>query len=584
MPESRPPRPTVRRLYGFLRTQRWPYLGGLLGYALLTTGERVFIAYVLKMFTDALLAGNLTQLSSIVALSVVFYAALVLVLPFLLTLWRGSISRVMASLRQSLYDHLGRLPLEYYERRHSGDVMSVLTNDVAALEQAYRDDLLTLVQSLLQGLTAAVLMFTLQWELALVIVVCGLVPLAANALFAPPLRRIGEETQARLGTLSERLSDLLAGFQVIRAFSLGEWILARFAQANGEVLDSTLRRVRLEARLAVANHLGSLLWGVAFAFGGYLVLQGRTTFGVFLALTQLNNQVQYLAYALGGTITRLQGALAATDRVLDLLDVPPEPERCATGQMPAAATPTAGDALLQFCDVTFGYEGEQEVLRGLSFAVPRGQVAALVGPSGAGKSTILKLLLGCYPLRSGAILVAGRSIGDYTLAALRDLFAYVPQEAYLYSGTILENIRYGKPDAADDQVLAAARGAHAHEFIMELPDGYSTAVGERGAKLSGGQRQRVAIARALLKDAPILLLDEATSALDSESERLVQEALQVLMRGRTTVAIAHRLSTIESADVIHVLDGGRVLESGQHGELMAHGGLYSMLHTLQFKS
>jgi ABC-type multidrug transport system fused ATPase/permease subunit len=241
-------------------------------------------------------------------------------------------------------------------------------------------------------------------------------------------------------------------------------------------------------------------------------------------------------------------------------------------------------------DLAFSYEGEDEedpsddveVLHEISLSADQGQVVALVGPSGGGKSTLIKLLLGFYPVRDGEIAIDGRQVEGYSLPQLRSMMAYVPQDAYLFDGTIEENIRYGRPDATRQEVVAAAQSANAHDFILEQPDGYDTPVGERGAKLSGGQRQRIAIARALIKDAPILLLDEATSALDSESEQQVQDALGVLMQGRTTIAIAHRLSTIENADTIYVIDGGKVVEQGRHEELLGRGGLYSRLHELQF--
>jgi ABC-type multidrug transport system fused ATPase/permease subunit len=277
--------------------------------------------------------------------------------------------------------------------------------------------------------------------------------------------------------------------------------------------------------------------------------------------------------------------------VFELLDSPPESERYAqAGAARLAARGGGAGTMIEIRDLGFCYEGEgpdstagTPNLRDIDLSVARGEVAALVGPSGAGKSTILKLLMGFYPLQQGSVLVDGQPIGHGSLVQLRDKMAYVPQDAYLFAGTIAENIRYGRPDVSEDEIVAAARAANAHDFIVAQPDGYQTMVGERGAKLSGGQRQRIAIARALLKDAPILLLDEATSALDSESEQLVQEALDALMAGRTTIAVAHRLSTIERADTIHVLDEGRIVERGRHGELRARGGLYTRLYELQFE-
>jgi ATP-binding cassette subfamily B protein len=358
--------------------------------------------------------------------------------------------------------------------------------------------------------------------------------------------------------------------------------------------------VRLQTALRATNGFAGVIQLLSYYGGAYMVLIGQTTFGLVIGLTQLNNQVAYLFYSLGGTISRIQGALAAVDRLLAVLDAAPEPERYAArpaGTGPAAPS-TPGDAgvLLSFQDVWFSYdqkeeeteaaeqERSREVLKGMSFDVRPGQVVAFVGPSGGGKSTLFKLLLGGYPIVEGAGYVSGQSIDGYRLRDLRDLFAYVPQDAYLYTGSVMENIRYGRPDASDDEVKVAARAAYAHDFIEELAEGYETTVGERGARLSGGERQRIAIARALLKDAPILLLDEATSSLDSESEHWVQLALAALMRGRTTLVIAHRLSTIERADIIYVVDEGRIVEQGQQDELLARDGLYRRLYEMQFKS
>jgi ATP-binding cassette subfamily B protein len=374
---------------------------------------------------------------------------------------------------------------------------------------------------------------------------------------------------------------------VVRTFSLGEWILERFGTANRALLKSGLRRVRLDSILAAANGFGASMFIAPLAVGAYMVLTEQTTFGIMVAQIQLNGPIQFLVYSLGGTITRIQSSLAAADRILDVLDAAPEPARYADVELvPASESPepTQPDALIEFNRVTFGYdEDEPDVLQDMSFAVRPGQVAAFMGPSGGGKSTIFKLLLGGYPVHQGAVYLSGQSLNTYRLNDLRERFAYIPQDAYLYSGSILDNIRYGRPGASEQEVIAAAQAAYAHEFISEFSEGYRSMVGERGARLSGGQRQRIAIARALLKDAPILLLDEATSALDSESEELVQQALDVLMRGRTVLVIAHRLSTVDHADVIYAVQDGRVVESGTQQELLDRKGLFYRLHELQFR-
>ncbi len=598
--------PSLLRLLDLLKPGQGKYLLGLTGRVALSTIERLYIAYVAKLSLDAMNGGDVNTFFGTLTQWVVFYAGYLVVAPFVLYLWRSSIVEATARIRERVFTHLQRLPLGYHERHHSGSALSTLTNDVVTAERAYQDDLLVLVEATAQGLSAAIFMLWLSWPLTLVIVLAGVVPLIVNTVFAGPLRRIGETVQQSLGGLTERMTDLLAGFAVVRSFNLGDWILDRFTQANDRVRENALRRVRTEALLEGANNFGGLFNLLSMAVGAYLVLIGQTTIGVLIGLIQLSNQINYFVFSIGGTVSRIQTALAAADRVLTVLDEPAEPERFGRAETPepaeperfgtaetpepaeperfgGATAPTALDSRVAFDDVAFAYADGVDVLDGLSFAAAPGQVVAFAGPSGGGKSTIFKLLLGCYPTRRGAIRVDGRDLRGLRLSELRDQIAYVPQDAYLFAGTIYDNIRYGRPSAGPTEIEAAARAAFAHDFIGEFPAGYQTVVGERGARLSGGQRQRIAIARALLKDAPILLLDEATSALDSESEQVVQQALEALMRGRTTLVIAHRLSTILNADRIYVIDAGRVAEAGRHKELLAQRGVYANLFELQFQ-
>jgi ATP-binding cassette subfamily B protein len=581
MNKTTPRRQTFWRLLGFLKPWRSAYFASLLGLAAVYTVERMFIAYVIKLFVDSIISKQTDMLWYSVKLWGIFLLAWIPASVLLSYLWRTVLIKAVANLRQKIFSHMQRLPLAYHEQRHSGDLVSVLTNDVTAAEQAFQQDMLNLVNATLQGISAVVFMLVLNWQLALATILSGLAPLAINALFAGPLRKLGDAVQERLGGMSERLTDLLAGYQVVRTYSLGEWILGRFNKANRALLDSGIRRVGLDAWLESANNLGgALMILVPLGVGAYLALIGQTTFGTLIAMIQLNGPIQFFVYSLGGTISRIQGSLAAADRILALMDTAIEPERYGiVGREPEKSP----EAFLEFADVHFGYDKDHPILQGMSFQVRQGQTAAFVGPSGGGKSTIFKLLLGCYPVRTGGVFVAGRSVNDYRLSDLRNLFAYIPQDAYLFSGSIMENIRYGRPDATREEVIAAATAAYAHEFVSDFPDAYWTRVGERGARLSGGQRQRIAIARALLKNAPILLLDEATSALDSESEEVVQRALEVLMRGRSVLIIAHRLSTIESANLIYVVSEGKVVEAGSHEELLKHKGLFYRLHALQFK-
>ncbi len=578
-----PRRQNLWRLISFLKPLHWAYFISLVALVIVLSAERAYIGYVIKLFVDAITGGTIEQLVYSVEIWVAFLAVWIPVNVLLSFVWRSVTIRAVANMRQTIFSRMQRLPLGYHERRHSGDLMAVLTNDVSTTEQAFQQDMLNLFNATLQGLTAAAFMLVLNWQLALIVFITGMVPLLVNTLFTGALRKASEGIQARLGGMSERMADVLAGYEVVRTYSLGDWILGRFGIANHDLLKSSMHKVRLDALLSGLNGLATLTFIIGpLGIGSYMVLQGMTTFGTLVGLIQLNGGLQYFMYSISGTITRIQASLAAADRIAAVLDAELEPETY--GENPGAGLPLANEqsSVVAFRDVTFGYNGDQPVLNGVSFQVRQGQVVAFVGPSGGGKSTLFKLLLGCYPIRKGYATVSGQDINRYRLNELRELFAYIPQDAYLFSGSILDNILYGKPGATKNDAIAAAQAANAHDFISQFPDGYDTMVGERGARLSGGQRQRIAIARALLKDAPVLLLDEATSALDSESEELVQQALGVLMRGRTVMVIAHRLSTVDHADVIYALDDGRVVESGTAAELIERKGLFYRLHELQF--
>ena len=574
---------TLLRLFKFLQPKTAQYLFSMGFLALILASERLFTGFIVKWFVDSITLGDLTLLRDTVLYWVLFALVMVTAAPFLGFYWQASVIHAVANIRQAVFGQLQRLPFDYHQTHHSGEAMSLLTNDIAATERAFQETIFSLVRNLIQGVGAVIIMLFLKWDLALLIIISSVIPMVINALYAKPLRKVGEITQGKLATLSEHLGDLLAGFQVVRIFNLGDWILERYTRSNKAVLDASLQRVRMESTLAAANSFGGLVFVVQFFVGTYMVLRGQTTLGVLIGLTQLNNPVQNLFNSIGNTISSIQGSLAAADRIFKVLDTSPEPERY---PLIAAAEKlvAVSDAQVEFESVSFTYGDGGKVLDSLSFAVQPGQLAAFVGPSGGGKSTIFRLLMGFYPVQDGAITVLDKQVHAYSLSELRDLIAYVPQDAFLYYGTVMENIRFGRPEATDEEVFSAAWAAYSHDFILALPHGYNTLVGERGARLSGGQRQRIAIARALLKNAPILLLDEATSALDSESESLVQQALNILMQRRTTIAIAHRLSTVENADQIYVIEYGRVIEMGQHADLLEQNGLYSHLYHLQFET
>jgi ATP-binding cassette subfamily B protein len=569
------------RVLSLMERQIWAYLLGVIVVGLvLAFCFNLVMGFVFKDVLNAALVGDFSLLlrGAILAL-----ATFVLGMPAV-CFARYAISRAtcqtLTSVRVGLFSKITRLPMAQLEAHHSGDLISRATNDVQTLWQMFLGTMTSFAHAIGQGSIGLGAIFVLEWRLGFVALGIGLASFAASTRFAGILRKRSENLQASVATMTERLSDLLAGIAVTRMFRLEAKIHGHYAAASGDAAQRTIAHARSQAAFEAIQ--GLLDWAQRFgtlAIGLILFARGHLLIGSVWAIVHLQGNASFLFNYIGQFLTGIQRGLAGGQRVLDVLGLPEEEIRSA-GAPPEPSIPS--EASLSLHDVSFAYTDSEEVLRGVSLRVQKGSIAALVGPSGGGKSTLLKLLLGFYAPRDGELQIEGISVTERSLHVLRERTAYVPQNAYLFSGTIEANIGYGREGATHDEIMAAATAAHAHDFILQQPDGYQTQVGEQGTKLSGGQRQRIAIARALLKDAPILLLDEATSALDSESESQVQAALDVLMKGRTTVAIAHRLSTIEHADQIFVLDAGRIVEQGDHQELLAEGGLYRQLYELQF--
>ena len=571
------------RVLSLMGRQVWAYLFGVIVVGLvLAFCFNLVIGLVFKDVLNAALEGNMSLLlrGTILAL-----ATFILGMPAV-CFARYAISRAtcrtLTSVRLGLFSRITRLPMARLEAKHSGDLISRATSDVQTLWQMLLGTMTSFAQAIGQGTIGLGAIFILEWRLGLAALAVGLVSFGASARFAGILRTRSDRLQASVATMTERLSDLLAGIAVTRMFRLEAEIHARYTEAAGEAAENTIAHARSQASFEAIQHF--LDWVQRFGLltlGLILFSKGFLLIGAVWAVVHLQGNASFLFNYLGQFITGIQRGLAGGKRILDILDLSEE-EIADNGE--PSTLPGSSEASLSLQEISFAYPDSKETLalNDVSVSVKQGSIAALVGPSGGGKSTLLKLLLGFYPPRSGNLEIEGIPVTERSLHVLRERTAYVPQNAYLFSGTIEENIGYGREGATHDEIVAAATAAHAHDFILQQSDGYQTQVGEQGGKLSGGQRQRIAIARALLKDAPILLLDEATSALDSESESQVQAALDVLMKGRTTIAIAHRLSTIEHADQIFVLDAGRIVEQGCHKQLLDEGGLYRQLYELQF--
>jgi len=490
--------------------------------------------------------------------------------------WTGE--RVVADLRKRLYERMTRHDLRFFANQRIGDLTSRLTNDVGSIRTAVTSAMVDLLSQSLSLIGSIALMVLLNWRLsALIFVIVPAATLLAR-YFGRRIRALSRDIQDRLADTTAIAEEALAAVRVVKAFAREEHEVGRYG-TSVEDLFHTSRRTILE-RILFSTIIGLLFFGALVAifwFGGIEVLAGRLTAGDLVAFIFY---AFFIARSTGG-MARLYSifntAAGASERIFDLMETEPAIQD-REGARPLGRVSGA----VTFENVSFRYDPDVPVLRDVGFEVALGATIALVGRSGAGKTTLLNLIPRFYEPDEGRVLVDGVDVRDVTLRSLREQIAVVPQDVYLFNTSIMENIRYGRLEASDEEVIEAAIAANVDEFATRLPDGYDTVIGERGVKLSGGEKQRLSVARAILKDAPILLLDEATSSLDSESEALVQEALERLMSGRTTFIIAHRLSTVQHADRILVLEDGRIIQSGTHGELSSIEGLYRRLASLQF--
>ncbi|WP_425447400.1 ABC transporter ATP-binding protein [Dethiothermospora halolimnae] len=569
---------TFIRIFKIMKKTFIPYTIGLLFASASFLLIQIFLSKMFMGMFNAIADKDLTGMLNAIKSSGVYTLIIFILFPFFSYMIERSVAVTTGNIRTRVFSKVQSLPINYFKKRHSGDLISRLTNDILEIEKAYSNYFANFFATIVAGVGTLIYIFILEWRLGILTVAGGGLTLLVNIYYAKILKVISVEVQEKLSKLNERLTDLLEGMPIIKSFNIANIILNKYNEKNKEVYKASYNRANKMAVISGINSIiGIFSFGAVTALGSYLAIKGYMAVGVIVAVVQLQNGVRALTRTLGTFISEIQGSLAAGDRVFEVLDEEEEPDSYEIEKKYKIAK----QGEVEFNNVTFSYD-EETVLDKLTFSVPKGKVYALAGPSGGGKSTIFKLLLNFYPPSEGNISIKGKSIGEQKIKDIRKGISYVPQDAYLFAGTIIDNIRQGNQDATFDEVKMAAKKANAHDFIENMENGYDTFVGEKGAKLSGGQKQRIAIARAILKDAPILLLDEATSALDTESEKLVQQALNKLMVGTTTLVIAHRLSTIEDADEILVLKDGSIAERGSHKELLELEGIYKGLYDQQF--
>lgn len=571
----------IQLVFLYTRRYRIPLMLAILGMLLLV-GVQLLIPWIVRSLIAAVTADppDPDTLPFITRLSLL--ALLVYVARAGLQFLRSYMSHVagwgvVADVRKHIYEHIQRLSLRFYEDKQTGQLMSRVINDTELFEQLISHAVPDVFVNAITLFGVSAVLFAINWQLALFSLLPIPLVVLSLRIYARRVRPAFRARQKELGDLNATLNDNLSGIREIKAFTREEEELTRVGYRVDRFLHSNLAALKLMAIFSpFVEFTSSLGLLIVIFFGGRLALRQELPVAdlvaFFLYLELFYQPVRLLSNAW----EQIQGSLAGADRVAGLLEEEPE----ARAKPGAIEIRGRANGHLRFEEVSFAYNTGAPVLEDINLDIPAHSITALVGPTGVGKTTLVSLIPRFYDVCSGAITLDGMDIREVTLDSLRRQVSIVLQDVFLFHGTVRENILFGRPQASEGEMLAAAEAANVHGFICELPEGYDTLIGERGVKLSGGQKQRLSIARALLKDAPILILDEATSSVDAETEALIQQALDRLMVGRTTLLIAHRLSTVCNADQIVVLDGRHIVEQGAHQELMAHNGLYRKLYTL----
>jgi len=575
----------LKRLFAYVRPYRIRFLEAMICMALVA-GLTSLLMYLIKPTFDKIFAQRNAEVIPYIILIIVGCALAKGLFGYYQSYLMSYIGqKTIVDVRNELYNHLQSLSLDYFIRQRTGQIISRLTNDVMLLQRAIVNVPANLIRGGLTVIGLTILLFYLHWRWALVIMIVFPLVILPLRKFGKRLRKISRKSQEKMADIYSLLQEKIVGIMMIKSFCREKAEAEKFEEENTNFFKIIMKAMRVVAiQSPVMEFIATLGLASVLAIAGYEVISGNTTMGTFFAFIGAISSMYKPVKNFASLNEEIQQALAASERIFYVLDT-----KSFVVELPdAKVLPPLGEKIA-FENVSFFYPhqdspGENEpVLEDISLEVSKGEIVALVGPSGGGKTTMANLIPRFYDPTKGRIMVDNQDIREVALKSLRGQMGIVTQETILFNDSVRNNIAYGDPEAPFERIVNCARIANAHEFIMALPQGYDTVIGERGVKLSGGQKQRIAIARAILKDPEILIFDEATSSLDSESELLVQEALDRLMKGHTTLVIAHRLSTVRRADRIVVIDRGRIVEEGKHEDLMERSGLYRRLYDLQFR-
>ncbi|XZF76234.1 ABC transporter ATP-binding protein [Bacillus sp. AL-1R] len=571
-------RRSFKLLSPYILNHRRAYMG-LLFLLVIDICLMLAYAWFFGKITDAAVQGELNKLKWLIPTGFGLIILSLISTYYNIYLETISTSGVKRDFKAMLFKHVLRLPTKNISNLRTGDLISHFTNDVYSIDGVIGSSLINLIRLPFVYIAVFIFLFNINWKLCLISIVFAPIAIFISALFGILLRNNSRMIHDLIGSTNNLLSETFHGFTMIRSFTLEKLMYKKYVKQNEELFALELKNTKLRGWFISGSRAASAItFLISLCLGAYFVSQKMLTVGSLLSYINLVDHLVYPLTGLAGQWASFQRAATALERISKIIDSPSESAKLASYSVPKHNIHS-----IEFQNVTFGYNEDIKVLKDFNLQIPVGKVTALVGSSGAGKTTIFNLLQGLYQPQFGTVAINDISIENHTLSEIRSLMAHVPQETFLFGGTIRENLLLARPNITEKEMIDAATISKIHEYIISLPDGYDTEIGERGIKLSGGQKQRLAIARAILKNAPILLLDEATSALDNETEREVKESLDFLKLNRTTLVIAHRLSTIENADMIVVIENGKIVQIGKHHELISVEGQYRKLHGTKIK-